>query len=572
MLWAVDQRDAYANLLLPSLLRERGIEGRDAALATELTYGTLRGLQTYDAILDLCSDRSAADIDPPVREVLRLGTHQLLGTRVASHAAVATSVDLAKDVVGMRPAGFVNAVLRRVSTREQAEWLQIIAPAREADPIGYLAATHSYPRWIVEAFRAALGEDPKLGLPETEEALTAGNTRPKITLAALPGLAAREELLNSELLNKAKAPAAETGGPAKAGASSGGPSDGPGVPAAEPARWSPFGVILPGGDPSAIPAVAEGRAFVQDEASQLAALALAYAPVAPRTSSEPRASAAEAWLDLCAGPGGKAAVLAAVAQNSAQSETSAIPPAPQAPPDRQAPPDPQATPGRQAPPARQSPQVPQVPARVHLLASDIRPHRAELTRAHLRRLPGAAVVAADGRAGAWRPGTFARVLADVPCSGLGALRRRPEARWRKSPEDVENLGGLQRDLLNAAIDAARPGGVVAYVTCSPHRAETQSVVHDVLSHRSDVTILDAPAILADALRVASRDPADESAPDSGREAVPDTVYEDAREPAREIPGLRSPAPNGCYAQFWPHRHGTDAIFLALLRREHPQST
>ena len=58
MLWAVDQRDAYANLLLPTLLRERGIEGRDAALATELTYGTLRGLQTYDAILDLCSDRS----------------------------------------------------------------------------------------------------------------------------------------------------------------------------------------------------------------------------------------------------------------------------------------------------------------------------------------------------------------------------------------------------------------------------------------------------------------------------------------------------------------------------------
>ena len=140
VLWAVDQRDAYANLLLPALLRERGIEGRDAALATELTYGTLRGLQTYDAILDLCSDRSPGQIDPPVREVLRLGAHQLLATRVASHAAVATSVDLAKDVVGMRPAGFVNAVLRRVGTREQAEWLRIIAPDRAADPVGFLAA------------------------------------------------------------------------------------------------------------------------------------------------------------------------------------------------------------------------------------------------------------------------------------------------------------------------------------------------------------------------------------------------------------------------------------------------
>ena len=252
MLWAVDQRDAYANLLLPALLRERGIEGRDAALATELTYGTLRGLQTYDAILNQCSDRSPGDIDPPVREVLRLGTHQLLATRVASHAAVATSVDLAKDVVGMRPAGFVNAVLRRVSTRTQAEWLEIIAPDRATDPIGYLAATCSYPRWIVEAFRAALGEEPAGGLPETGAALAAGNVRPRITLAAVGGLADPKELIGEG--------AAEP---------------------AEPARWSPFGVILHGGDPSAIPAVAEGRAFVQDEASQLAALALAHAPLRP---------------------------------------------------------------------------------------------------------------------------------------------------------------------------------------------------------------------------------------------------------------------------------------------------
>ena len=229
VLWAVDQRDAYANLLLPALLRERGIEGRDAALATELTYGTLRGLQTYDAILNQCSDRSPGDIDPPVREVLRLGTHQLLATRVASHAAVATSVDLAKDVVGMRPAGFVNAVLRRVSTRTQAEWLEIIAPDRAADPIGYLAATCSYPRWIVEAFRAALGEEPAGGLPETGAALAAGNVRPRITLAALPRLADPKELIGEG--------AAEP---------------------AEPARWSPFGVILRGGDPSAIPAVAAG--------------------------------------------------------------------------------------------------------------------------------------------------------------------------------------------------------------------------------------------------------------------------------------------------------------------------
>jgi 16S rRNA (cytosine967-C5)-methyltransferase len=466
VLAAVDERDAYANLLLPALLRERGIEGRDAALATELTYGTLRGRQTYDAILDLCSDRPARDIDPPVREVLRLGTHQLLATRVASHAAVATSVDLAKEVVGMRPAGFVNAVLRRVSTRDLDGWVDIITPDRSADPVGYLAAAHSYPRWIVTAFRDALGGD----LAETEATLQAGNTRPQTTLVAIPGVSEPAELTAGD--------------------------DEP-----TPAPLSPFGVIMPGGDPGAIPAVAEGRAFVQDEASQLVALALAHAPVAApdparASSAGPTSPASHTgttgpWLDLCAGPGGKAALLAGLAG--------------------------QASPG------------------THLIGADLRPHRAALTGEHLRRLTNAAAIAADGRAGAWRPGTFARVLADVPCSGLGALRRRPEARWRKSPEDVEGLVPLQRELLNAAIDAARPGGVVGYVTCTPHQDETEGVVRDVLATRDDVTVLDAPAILADAL-------------------------------GRPVPGV-SRGPGGRYVQLWPHRHGTDALFLALLRRE-----
>ena len=144
VLRAVADRDAYANLLLPALLAERGLTGRDAAFATELTYGTLRGRGTYDAILAACSDRD--QLDPPVRDVLRLGAHQLLATRVGAHAAVATSVDLAKDVCGPRPSGFVNAVLRRVATRDLDAWLAIIAPDPAQDPSGYLAVRHSYPR------------------------------------------------------------------------------------------------------------------------------------------------------------------------------------------------------------------------------------------------------------------------------------------------------------------------------------------------------------------------------------------------------------------------------------------
>jgi len=447
VLRAVADRDAYANLLLPALLSERGVTGRDAAFATELTYGTLRGRGTYDAILAACSDRD--ELDPPVRDVLRLGTHQLLATRVGPHAAVATSVDLAKDVCGPRPSGFVNAVLRRVATRDLDAWVQIVAPDQSRDPSGYLAVRYSYPCWIVDAFRDALapagteaGTEAQIEA-EIEDALAAGNVRPGVVLALT---------------------------------SAGPPAPPAPLPDGEPTRWSPYGFRLAGGDPA--PLVASGQAAVQDEASQLAALALTRIGVAGRDGL---------WLDLCAGPGGKARLLSALA----------------------------ATRG------------------ARLAACDIRPHRARRVAEALGRAGGEhhGVLVADGRRPPFPPGTFDRVLADVPCSGLGSLRRRPEARWRKTPDDVPGLAALQRELLDAAIDSVRPGGVVAYVTCSPHLAETRDVVTAVAQRRDDVTILDAPAVLP------------------------------------EVPALRSSDPR--FAQFWPHRHGTDAIFLALLSRLPP---
>ena len=188
VLLAVATRGAYANLLLPSVLRDRQLSGRDAALATELCYGTLRGQGSYDAILTMCSDRPVARMDPPVREVLRLGVHQLLGTRIAAHAAVTTSVDLAKDVAGPRTAGFVNAVLRRVSTRDLEAWMTAVAPDRRADPAGYLAVRHSYPGWIVTAFRAALDEDPQ----EAPEAPLSDREVESAGAAAETALAGRE--------------------------------------------------------------------------------------------------------------------------------------------------------------------------------------------------------------------------------------------------------------------------------------------------------------------------------------------------------------------------------------------
>ncbi|WP_188192807.1 RsmB/NOP family class I SAM-dependent RNA methyltransferase [Nonomuraea sp. SYSU D8015] len=432
---AVDERDAYANLLLPRLLRDRGIKGRDAALATELAYGTLRGLGTYDAIIELCSDRAP---DPDVRDALRLGAHQLLRMRVPPHAAVGTTVDLVRLRVGPGAAKFANAVLRKIASRTIEEWLPIVAPDPAADPVGHLAVAHGHPRWIVSAFRDALGGDAEL-----PDLLAADNARPQVTLVARPGRSSVKELEEAGAL---------------------------------PGRYSPYAAYLREGDPGQIEAVAETRAAVQDEASQLVALALTRVPV--------EREGEELWLDMCAGPGGKAGLLDAIAAYG----------------------DPSGFPGG-----------------ARLLAADVQHHRARLVWQTTRR---AVVVTADGTEPAWRPGAFDRVMLDAPCTGLGALRRRPEARWRRDPSGIPELGRLQRRLLATALDSLRPGGVVAYVTCSPHLAETRVVVGDVVGRRDDVEQLDA------------------------RDYLPG------------VDGLG----DGPHAQFWPHRHGTDAMFLALLRK------
>jgi len=453
VLAAVENREAYANLLLPKLLADRDITGRDAALATELAYGTLRGQGTYDAVLAACSDRPLDKLDPPVRLILRLGAHQLLATRIGAHAAVATSVDLAKQVVGPRVSGYVNAVLRRVATRDLDAWLAIVAPNPAADADGNLAVRFSYPRWIVAAYRAALGDAADA---ELEAALAAGNARPKVTMATLPGGPGRDQVMPA---------------------------------GAEPGRWSPYAFILDSGNPADL--ISSGRAAVQDEGSQLAAIALTRAPLAPPSATS--AADGERWLDLCAGPGGKSRLLYGLA-------TIAAPHA-------------------------------------DLVAAELHPHRAALVRETLSRAareiaPAEAapveVVVADGTRPPWPDGSFDRVLVDAPCSGLGALRRRPEARWRKSEADLPALAELQRALLRSALATVRPGGVVAYVTCSPVPAETTDVVTAVADADRDVEILDAHAALPD------------------------------------VPGTESAGP--LFAQLWPHRHGTDAIFIALLRR------
>ncbi|HVQ48753.1 MAG TPA: transcription antitermination factor NusB, partial [Mycobacterium sp.] len=272
VLRAVSERDAYANLALPAMLRDRGITGRDAAFATELTYGTCRTRGLLDAVIGAAAGRPPEQIDPVLLDLLRLGAYQLLRTRVEPHAAVSTTVEQAGIEFDTARAGFVNGVLRTISRRDEQSWVEELAPPADSDPVGHAAFVHAHPRWIAQAFADALGADAgQLGA-----LLASDDERPLVHLAARPGVLTAEEL------------ASQVDGAV--------------------GRYSPYAVYLPGGDPGRLEAVRDDAALVQDEGSQLVARALTLAELdGPDTGR---------WLDLCAGPGGKTALLAALGEGA----------------------------------------------------------------------------------------------------------------------------------------------------------------------------------------------------------------------------------------------------------------
>jgi len=452
VLRAVSEDDAYANLVLPKSIRKHQLDKRDAGFATELAYGALRGQGTYDAILAKCVDRPLDKLDPAVLDALRIGAHQLLAMRVPPHAALDQTVGLARAVIGAGPSALINAVLRKVAARDLDSWVEELT-RDETDATRRAAIEHSHPEWIVRALRQSLVAHGR-SVEEITDLLKADNDAPVVNLVALPGLGNLDEAR-------------------EAGAVDGELVEG--------------SALYSAGDVGRLDSVRAGTTRVQDAGSQLVARALAGVDIGDRTADGSRDG--EQWLDLCAGPGGKATLLAALAN-----ERGAI-----------------------------------------LLANEPAEHRAKLVRQALDAVPGEVwdVRTGDGRTIANQyPDTFDRILVDAPCTGLGALRRRPESRWRRKPSDVGELGSLQRELLLAAVDAVKAGGVVAYVTCSPHPAETTAVVSDVLRQRNDLELLDAGAAL-DAVSLTGN-------LEAGHELT---------------------------AQLWPHIHATDAMFLALIRRK-----
>lgn len=376
---AVEERGTWSNLAVPEAVG--GLEqDRDRAFASHLAYDTLRWQGTLDWALSHHLRRPPAEVEPALRRVLRLGALQLLRTSVPDRAAVATSVSLAREAVPAGRArgagGFVNGVLRSLAReREQLPW-----PDADRDPVAHLALATAHPEWVAAELLERFGAERAAAI------LEADNRSPGVTLRATGDAGALLDELAAEGIE------------ARAGRVTG-------------------AVRAPGADPRRLAAVAEGRAVVQDEASQHVGLRAGVAP-------------GDRVLDLCAGPGGKTTHLAA-----------------------------------QAGPAG------------HVVAVELREHRARLVRRAARTVG----VDVDVRVGdALEPPLaeeerFDVVLLDAPCTGLGTGRRRPEIRWRVGPRDARELAALQHRLLRVATERVAPGGRLTYSVCTWTHAETVEV-------------------------------------------------------------------------------------------------
>ncbi len=422
----VNNGQAYANLILPRALTESSLEQRDRAFVTELVYGSLRMQGRHDWILQQVSDRPWNEVDAGIVNVARLGVHQLFEMRVPTHAAVSATVELARKVLGESRATYVNALLRKVSSKSLEEWLAPLELVE--DKIAQLAVRYSHPEWIVSSYFDLLREYDEVAL-----ALGANDVPAVPTLVSWPGRSTQQELVS-------------LGGVAT--------------------KYSPFGASSPG-IPGEIDLIRTRYAGVQDEGSQLVAEIFSKA-----------ADAQDDWLDLCAGPGGKAALISSIAAQLGK----------------------------------------------NFYANELSVSRANLVEQVIAQ---GQVWVGDGRAISDHGHSFGAVIADVPCTGIGALRRRPEVRWRRKASDLSGLSQLQGELLDGAIGVTRIGGVVAYATCSPHMAETKVQVASALKRHS------------------------------GIRQIPVSPY---------LPTNLSGATVGDSMQLWTHRHGTDAMFLALFER------
>jgi 16S rRNA (cytosine967-C5)-methyltransferase len=376
-------------------------EERDRALLVELTAGTLRWRNALDAMLGACSQRPLSELSPAVRANLRVGAYQLLRRdRVPDHAVVNDAVESARLFGAARAAGFVNAVLRAIIRRRRNLPLPV-RPSPDADlaaQTAYLTVTLSHPGWLVTRWLTRYGFDATASWCEFN------NRAPDVTVRPV-GDGDLETILSELTVEGAEAARA---------------------------RWVRSAVTLPPGALGRLSPALRARLFVQDEASQIVALAVGAAP-------------GDRVLDVCAAPGGKTMVMAGT-----------------------------------------------MAGRGLLVASDNRLSRVRLLRSLTSRAPTPIhVVALDALAPLPFVARFDRVLLDAPCSGLGTIRRDPDLKWSREEEDLGRLSAHQRRLLDRASQVVRPGGVLVYATCSSEPEENDAVVDAFLASSPDFTLTPA---------------------------------------------------------------------------------
>jgi 16S rRNA (cytosine967-C5)-methyltransferase len=367
-----------AAALQGELTRARQLDERDRALATELVYGVLRLRPWLEARLGAYAPRGLGKLPPDVHAHLLVAAYQLAATRVPPFAAVSEAVSAVRASKGERVAGFANAVLRK------------LAQELEGGANLAAAAIASAPSWLRDALARALGD--------------AGASAMLADALSAPPLGLRVDAgtRDAHLANLRKA-----------------------RPAAlfEAGRVSPRAILARGaGPPEELPGVAAGELAVQEEGSQVVALALGARP-------------GERVLDACAGRGNKTAILA------------------------------RAVGGGGSPGAAD--------------ACDLHASKLERLSAELRRggIEASHTFAVDWTVGVGAvPEGYDRVLVDAPCSGVGTMRRRPDLLLRREPEDLARLAAAQRAILCRAASRVRPGGRVVYAVCSVLREEAEDVV------------------------------------------------------------------------------------------------
>jgi 16S rRNA (cytosine967-C5)-methyltransferase len=415
---------AWSDAVLGSVMDAQGLQGKDRGLTAALCYGVMQNRMLLDHVIARCATMPLQRIEPKVLDILRLAAFQIIKLdRVPAAAAVDSAVKQCKQLGFQRAAGFVNAVLRRIS-----EGAYQVPEGNNAEA---LSIRYSHPLWFVQRMLELLGAE------ETEKLLRADNAPAPITIqtnalktdtAALLGALSAQGLV------------------------------------AEAHPFVPDCIALRSGSVRAIPEFQRGDFYVQDAAAKLSVLAASPGK-------------GQRILDVCAAPGGKS-FAAAIISGGAE-----------------------------------------------ITACDLHEKKLSRIQDSAKRLGITSITtrAMDARARCEDfVGQFDLVIADVPCSGLGVIRKKPDIRY-KVPEDLAGLPAVQRAILQNVSAYVKPGGTLLYSTCTVLPEENSGVCTAFLKEN--------PGFV----------PVEFTLPDG------------------------SASQNGML-QLWPQRQGTDGFFIAKMRK------